>query len=273
MSSAIAEQNTRALTTDEQVDLERLERVIDGGRKAFVEVGRALMEIRERRLYRATYETFESYVQEKWDFGRAYASRLIGAHETMEHLLPIGNIPLPANESHVRPLLRFPPEHRAEVWRDILKRLPVDDNGEKVILAKDIEREVKFGIRAGDLESYKAYRREQKKREHRKPPPKRESLADTEEDRAAWRVVRAEADTPTCPNCSGTEFDEDGDCARCREPGAGTPAVKNTDPPKVRGVGIIRANEAINALCRIPRGDALRKDAWQMVRDWLDHNE
>jgi len=31
---------------------------------------------------------------------------------------------------------------------------------------------------------------------------------------------------PTCPNCGGREFDEDGDCTRCREPGVVRPVAR-----------------------------------------------
>jgi ParB family chromosome partitioning protein len=46
------------------------------------------------------------------------------------------------------------------------------------------------------------------------------------------------------------------------------------EPPdkKVQGVGVVRANEAINFLMRIPKNDALRKRGFQIVTDWIRHN-
>lgn len=41
---------------------------------------------------------------------------------------------------------------------------------------------------------------------------------------------------------------------------------------KVQGVGVIRANEAINCLTRIPKDDPLRKRGFQIVMDWIKHN-
>lgn len=41
---------------------------------------------------------------------------------------------------------------------------------------------------------------------------------------------------------------------------------------KVKGVGIIRANEAINCLTRIPKNDLLRKRGFQLVTDWIRRN-
>ena len=39
-----------------------------------------------------------------------------------------------------------------------------------------------------------------------------------------------------------------------------------------RGVGVIRANEAINCLIRIPKNDALRRRGFQIVMDWIKTN-
>lgn len=39
-----------------------------------------------------------------------------------------------------------------------------------------------------------------------------------------------------------------------------------------RGVGVQRANEAINCLSRIPKNDRLRKRGFQIVTDWIRHN-
>jgi len=42
---------------------------------------------------------------------------------------------------------------------------------------------------------------------------------------------------------------------------------------KVQGVGVIHAYEAINCLKRIPKNDALRKRGFQVVTDWIKHNQ
>jgi hypothetical protein len=41
---------------------------------------------------------------------------------------------------------------------------------------------------------------------------------------------------------------------------------------ELRGVGVLRANEAINCLTRIPKNDALRKRGFQIVTDWIRKN-
>jgi hypothetical protein len=45
------------------------------------------------------------------------------------------------------------------------------------------------------------------------------------------------------------------------------------EPGKSRGVGVARANEAIDCLKRIPKNDALRKRGFQIVTDWIRHNK
>ncbi len=40
-----------------------------------------------------------------------------------------------------------------------------------------------------------------------------------------------------------------------------------------KGMGVIRANEAINCLIRIPKNDGLRKRGFQLVTDWIKKNK
>lgn len=92
------------------------ERVIERGLNTFVEVGNALLEIRDARLYRNDYATFEDYCRERWGFSRSRAHRLIEAAETRNILLPTGNI-LPQTERQARPLTALEPDLQIEAWR------------------------------------------------------------------------------------------------------------------------------------------------------------
>ncbi len=51
------------------------------------------------------------------------------------------------------------------------------------------------------------------------------------------------------------------------------PEEKSNGEIKAKGVGVIRAHEAINCLTRIPKNDALRKRGFQIVTDWIRHNK
>ena len=50
-------------------------------------------------------------------------------------------------------------------------------------------------------------------------------------------------------------------------------AETNQSVPKLRGVGVLRAQEAIDILERIPKNDALRAEGFKMVRSWLSKNQ
>jgi hypothetical protein len=53
--------------------------------------GSALKEIRDQKLNREGFKTFESYLKTKWGFDRSYAHILIDASDVKRDLLPIGN--------------------------------------------------------------------------------------------------------------------------------------------------------------------------------------
>jgi hypothetical protein len=105
------------LAPGERLLLERCERAIAGGLKAFFEVGRALAMIRDSRLYRQSYASFQEYCQERWSISRFYGYRLMGAARVMERLLTIGNIPLPRCEGQARMLTKVPAERVVPVWQ------------------------------------------------------------------------------------------------------------------------------------------------------------
>lgn len=104
-----------------QIALVSCEQRIERGLKTFIDVGQALAEIRDSRLYRGTHETFEAYLEQRWQMSRSYAHRMIAAAEIA---LPIGNTELPAvrTESQARELAKVPEPERAEVWRETVER-------------------------------------------------------------------------------------------------------------------------------------------------------
>lgn len=97
-----------------QVRLAELEGVIERGMATFVEVGSALAEIRESRLYRETHRDFDSYCRERWGWSARHVNRQIEAATVVAELGPTG----PTSERQARELARVEPERRAEVWRE-----------------------------------------------------------------------------------------------------------------------------------------------------------
>lgn len=76
------------------------------------------------------------------------------------------------------------------------------------------------------------------------------------------RQPKAETDGSTSAEPSLSKGDEQADEIEDESRGNGKIEVK--------GVGIIRAHEAINILDRIPRNDPFRARAFQIVMDWLN---
>lgn len=70
---------TSAITIIESKRLIALEKSIAAGQKTFVEVGLALAEIRDSKLYRSDFNSFEEYCREKWGWTKQHAYRLIEA--------------------------------------------------------------------------------------------------------------------------------------------------------------------------------------------------
>ncbi len=103
-----------SLMTEEAVKLKSLEAVIDKGQKTFNEVGCALAEIRDSKLYRADFKTFEDYCRVKWGWGKSYATHLISAAKTVNQLPP-EMVTIVTTEGQARELSKIAPEKRVEV--------------------------------------------------------------------------------------------------------------------------------------------------------------
>jgi hypothetical protein len=94
---------------------EQCEAVIASGWDAFLEVGQALATIRNKRLYRGHYLTFEDYCRRKWEFSKSHANRLIEAAAVASFLSPIGI--KPTSESQLRPLAGLPLPQIPDAWK------------------------------------------------------------------------------------------------------------------------------------------------------------
>ena len=132
---------TDELTEDEQRDRLHLERQVE---RAFYLAGKALKELRDRRLYRSTHKTFEEYCRDRFGMKRAHSYRLIDAALVVDNLSPkclqIGDI-LPTNENQVRPLTKLSPEQQRSVWQQA-----VSEAGGKVPpgrIVKDIVQRIR----------------------------------------------------------------------------------------------------------------------------------
>ena len=109
-------ESSKHLSRHERAQLAELELVVKGGLATFVEVGQALVEIRDRRLYRETHATFEAYCRGRWRMSARHANRTIAAAEVTALVGPTG----PSNVAQARELARLAGTQEAvAVWGDL----------------------------------------------------------------------------------------------------------------------------------------------------------
>jgi hypothetical protein len=130
------------LTEDEITDRQRLELKVE---RAFSEAGRALLELRDRRLYRSTHKTFEEYCRGRFGMHRSRLYQLIDATKVVDNLskcLQFVDI-FPTNESQCRELAKLEPDEQPSAWLESCRRV---GGGKKVPPAstvKSVVREIK----------------------------------------------------------------------------------------------------------------------------------
>ena len=75
--------NSSILSESERAERDALENTIQ---QAFYIAGQNLKILRDKRLYRETHNSFNSYVKERFDFSRRAADYLIASADVMENL-------------------------------------------------------------------------------------------------------------------------------------------------------------------------------------------
>jgi len=121
-----------ALSSVEAKRLAELERDIETGQRTFINTGTALAEIRDTRLYRPKFKTFEKYCRKKWNFGRSHVYRLIDAAAGARELSPLGDIP---SERVAREFTKVPKDQRKEIFQSALAKAKCEG---RTLKAKDI---------------------------------------------------------------------------------------------------------------------------------------
>lgn len=127
---------SEAITIQESARLVELEDVIERGLSNFIKVGEALVEIRDKRLYRVEYRTFEEYCREEWQMTQQYATQLCRSSQVAAMLESETKVS-PTKEAHARPLTKLEtPAEQREAWTEA-----VEQSGGKPA-AKDVEAAV-----------------------------------------------------------------------------------------------------------------------------------
>jgi hypothetical protein len=115
------------------------EQVIERGLQTFVDIGNALAKIRDDRLYRESYSTFEVYCQKRWNFTRDEGYKLIAAAGVVNDLVYHGiQNDLPKTERQARELvpLRDNPDAMRNAWQRAQEK--AQDRGSKRPTARDV---------------------------------------------------------------------------------------------------------------------------------------
>lgn len=127
------------LSAEESERLVSLEATIREGLADFVNIGLALMQINDNRLYRATAETFADYCLKRWGITDRYAYRKINGAKCMlalrEEFASSEDV-LPINEAQIRPIYEGydKPTDWIRAWKQVLK-----DTGGKEIVAERVQ--------------------------------------------------------------------------------------------------------------------------------------
>ncbi len=111
------------LTDDERERLVELEITIEKNLPAGLQLGLAIAEIKDCKLYRETHDSWEEYVRDRFDIARRTAFQYIQSAHAYQ-LVHNCALTKPANESQVRPLLRLSDEAMPDAWTKAVETAP-----------------------------------------------------------------------------------------------------------------------------------------------------
>jgi hypothetical protein len=98
-----------------------LEHVVEHGQRSFVEVAKALREIRDERLYGAEFGTFDAYCRSRFGMTRRALDYTLAAAAVVDNVRTIV-LTVPSSESVVRPLAKLEPDEQRKVWSEATDR-------------------------------------------------------------------------------------------------------------------------------------------------------
>jgi hypothetical protein len=140
--------NRNIINALRQADADRfqhLEDIVERGKQTFIEVGTALMEIRDSRFYRISgFKTFGGYCQSR-GFSRNFAHMQIQSAGIAGELLTTVNIP---NEKTAREFISVPAEDRPVVAEQA--KVIAAEQGRDTINSRDV-KEAKAKRKAGPV--------------------------------------------------------------------------------------------------------------------------
>jgi hypothetical protein len=91
------------------------------GLQGFKRAGEKLLKIRQDRLYREEFDTFEAFSGDILGHSKTYSNNLITAFEVVQALEAQGEAVLPDNERVARQLAKYPKSDRKLIWNRALQ--------------------------------------------------------------------------------------------------------------------------------------------------------
>ena len=126
------------LSVQEKVRLGQLELEIERNLTGFIKCGRALLEVRESRLYRERYASFAEYCRERFAIARSTADQLCRSTIVYATLTDSGlQIPENVPELTLRPISQLPNgDLQSQAWRLSAKVAPEGKAPSHTVTAK-----------------------------------------------------------------------------------------------------------------------------------------
>jgi hypothetical protein len=90
---------------------------IQAGLNAFQRAGKKLIRIRDERLYREEYDTFEDFCKATLGKSKTYINNVIQGYELIQALIAQGETVLPDSERLARQLAKYPKGDRKLIWK------------------------------------------------------------------------------------------------------------------------------------------------------------
>jgi len=110
-----------SLTVDQHTRYEFLKKeireYIQKGIEAFERVAADMLEIRDQRLYREEFGTFEEFCRETLGRSKTQVNRMIQAGDVIKGLMAAGETVLPNNFRIAYELALYPPRDRQLIWK------------------------------------------------------------------------------------------------------------------------------------------------------------
>ena len=160
-----------ALTKTEKTELAKYEQIIADNLLSFYLIGMALIAIKQKKLYRAEYGTFEAYASERWKLSKSYAYQLVNAAHIYQNLAELESkerkLLLPKNEVQIRSLAVLPKKMQQDIWLKAVEHSKgKDPTGREIKLLVDnlstegkrVFKQVSKYIQKGDTEKRRSKR-------------------------------------------------------------------------------------------------------------------